>query len=55
MAAHFSTQEALQHVLDSSTESEADFTDLEELQSSAGNQFSSESESLQVSTLILLI
>ena len=37
MAASLSALEALQHVLESSTGSEAEFTDLEELQSSAGN------------------
>ena len=40
MAAHYGTEEALLQVLQSCTESEADFTDLEELVES-----SSESES----------
>ena len=35
MAAHYSAQEALEHVFDSSSDSEADFTDLEELESSS--------------------
>ena len=34
MAANLSAQEALEHVLESSTCGEADFTDMEDLQSS---------------------
>ena len=33
MACHYNAHEALEHVLESSTGSEADFTDLEELES----------------------
>lgn len=35
MAAHYSTQEALEQVFESSSGSESDFTDLEELESSS--------------------
>ena len=40
MAAHYNAHEALEHVLESSTGSEADFTDLEELEGSSDSEHS---------------
>ena len=37
MACHYTTEEALDHVLDSSDENESDFTDLTEGSSDDGN------------------